>query len=112
MFFPLAFIINTNYKDNVSLSREIKSNGNNVDDSTKGSSEHKGSVIMDATAYPQDIAYFKDLNLHSEARKISEPRIDTIYENSLSSNKPRIYPKVPRKTYLQVAKKSSFANVT
>lgn len=91
----------------ISLSREEKSDEKNGDDSAPGSGEHKGSVIMDATACPQDIAYPTDLNLLSEARKISERLIDVIYEHGLSSNKPRTYRKVAHKAYLQVAQKRS-----
>jgi hypothetical protein len=91
----------------ISLSKEDKNGERNGEDSTTDSGEHKGSVIMDATACPQDIAYPTDLNLLSEARKISERLIDTIYTHELHRHKPRTYRKVARKAYLQVAQKRS-----
>lgn len=75
-----------------------------------GGSEHEGensgTLIMDATACPQDIAYPTDLKLLSEAREISERFIDTIYVTT-DGKKPRTYRKKARKEYLQTAQKKS-----
>jgi len=68
---------------------------------------HKGKVIMDATACPQDIAFPTDLNLVSEAREISERLIDAIYTKSLHQKKPRTYRQIARKVYLKTAQKKS-----
>ena len=65
--------------------------------------EHKGSLIIDATAAPQDIAYPTDLNLLSEAREILESVIDTMYEKSKEIKKPRTYREIAHKEYLKVA---------
>lgn len=88
----------------ISLSEESDQNQN--DDSSEGGT-NSGTVIMDATACPQDIAYPTDLNLLSEAREISERLIDTIYSQLLDGKKPRTYRKVARKEYLQTAQKKS-----
>ena len=77
------------------------------DEDSSGDNEHKGTVIMDATACPQDIAYPTDLNLLSEAREISERLIDTIFNPMIDTKKPRTYRKVARKEYLQTAQKKS-----
>lgn len=77
------------------------------DNDSSGDDNHKGTVIMDATACPQDIAYPTDLNLLSEAREISERLIDTIYDPKVDVKKPRTYRKVARKEYLQTAQKKS-----
>ena len=65
--------------------------------------ELKGSLIIDATAVPQDIAYPTDLNLLSEAREILESLIDHMYEKSSDQSKPRTYREIAHKEYLKVA---------
>lgn len=77
------------------------------DDDPSDDSRNKGTVILDATACPQDIAYPTDLNLLSEAREISERLIDKIYNPLIDAKKPRTYRKVARKEYLQTAQKKS-----
>ena len=65
---------------------------------------NKGSLLMDATACPQDIAYPTDLNLLSDAREKSEELIDYL-QVSLTTPKPRTYRQTARKQYLRVAQK-------
>lgn len=65
----------------VSLQSKKETQEETKDDSDSGdsrpaSTSHKGRVIFDATACPQDIAYPTDLNLLSDAREISEKLID------------------------------------
>jgi len=66
---------------------------------------HKGRVIFDATACPQDIAYPTDLDLLSTAREKSEQLIDKLYDPVLHDKKPRTYRLVARKRYLKTAQK-------
>jgi len=66
---------------------------------------HKGRVIFDATACPQDIAYPTDLNLLSDAREKAEELIDSIYNKNLHGDKPRTYRREARKYYLKTAQK-------
>jgi hypothetical protein len=66
---------------------------------------HKGSVLFDATACPQDIAYPTDLGLLSDAREKAEELIDKLYQKELHGVKPRTYRKVARKDYLHTAQK-------
>ena len=66
---------------------------------------HKGKLLMDATACPQDIAYPTDLNLLSDAREKSEELIDFLYDPKLHQKKPRTYRRIARKQYLQTAQK-------
>jgi transposase, IS5 family len=68
---------------------------------------HKGRVLFDATACPQDIAYPTDLGLLSEAREKSEQLIDEIYSQALHRKKPRTYREVARKEFLKVAQKKN-----
>lgn len=66
---------------------------------------HKGKLITDATACPQDIAYPTDLNLLNDAREKSEELIDTLYAAHLHKKKPRTYREVARNNYLRTAQK-------
>lgn len=69
----------------------------------------KGSLLMDATACPQDIAYPTDLNLLNDAREKSEELIDLLYDIVTHKKKPRTYRQVARKLYLQTAQKKTKA---
>src|SRR5678810_661598 len=62
----------------------------NNDPTTTTGPAHKGSLLMDATACPQDIAYPTDLNLLSDAREKSEELIDEL-QAGLTTAKPRTY---------------------
>jgi hypothetical protein len=66
---------------------------------------HKGKLITDATACPQDIAYPTDLNLLSDAREKAEELIDELYQPYLHGEKPRTYRENARKDYLHTAQK-------
>lgn len=65
---------------------------------------HEGSLIMDATACPQDIAYPTDLGLLNDAREKAEELID-ILQQTLTTAKPRTYRQTARKIYLKTAQK-------
>ena len=90
-------ILSTNQDDDIS---------DNEQDTT-AEPEHKGRVIYDATACPQDIAYPTDLNLLSDAREKLEELIDHIYTKELHQVKPRTYRQIARKKYLQTAQKKN-----
>jgi transposase, IS5 family len=61
-----------------------------------GKISHKGTLIADATACPQDIAYPTDLNLLSDAREKSEELIDVLYNAHNHVAKPRTYRELAR----------------
>ena len=63
-----------------------------------------GTLIVDATACPQDISYPTDLNLLNDAREKSEELIDILH-SGLATDKPRTYRRIARKDYLQTAQK-------
>ena len=63
-----------------------------------------GTLIVDATACPQDITYPTDLNLLNDAREKSEQLIDILHMGLLSQ-KPRTYRLIARKEYLHTAQK-------
>ncbi|MEI6243273.1 MAG: IS5 family transposase, partial [Chlamydiota bacterium] len=85
--------------------------GEEVDEKQKpadGPTEkHKGKLITDATACPQDIAYPTDLNLLNDAREKSEQLIDKLYSPRLHESKPRTDRKEARKLYLRTAQKKN-----
>ena len=68
---------------------------------------HKGRVLFDATACPQDIAYPTDLGLLSDAREKTEELIDVIYDKALHNKKPRTYRIAARKEFLKIAQKKN-----
>ena len=65
--------------------------------------DNRGTLILDATCAPQNIAYPQDVNLLNEARENLETIIDTVcYE--YGEEKPRTYRRNARKDYLALAK--------
>jgi hypothetical protein len=77
---------------------------NNSDVTGSQEQSNRGSLLMDATACPQDIAYPTDLNLLNDARQKSEELIDSL-QSRLITAKPRTYREKARKQYLKVAQK-------
>ena len=74
--------------------------------------ELRGSLIMDATVSPQEIAYPTDLDLLNDSRQQSEKLIDGLMAHisewtTLEIKKPRTYRKVARKQYLKIAQKKT-----
>jgi IS5 family transposase len=68
---------------------------------------HKGKLIVDATACPQDISYPTDLNLLNDAREKAEELIDVLYQPDRHENKPRTYREKARHCYLKTAQKKT-----
>lgn len=84
-----------------------KQSNDGDDDSNESGNSHKGSLIVDATACPQDIAYPTDIDLLNSARESSEELIDVLYPLSQLAKKPRNYREIARKDYLKVAQKKN-----
>jgi len=67
--------------------------------------KNEGSLLLDATCAPADIAYPTDLNLLNEAREKLEAMIDTLHEPVVGqASKPRTYREKARKQFLAVSK--------
>ncbi len=66
---------------------------------------HKGQLLIDATACPQDIRFPTDLDLLNDAREKSQELIDVLYSPDLHKSKPRTYREVARTVYLKTAQK-------
>jgi len=62
-----------------------------------------GTLMMDATCCPADIAYPQDINLLDETRRKLEEVIDQVCESE-ALEKPRTYRRQARKDYLKLAK--------
>lgn len=65
--------------------------------------ENKGTLILDATCVPQEIAFPQDIDLLNEARENLESLIDDICFR-FHYYKPRMYRRNARKDYLSLAK--------
>lgn len=79
--------------------------GNETEHKDKGDEENKGTLILDATCAPQQIAYPQDINLLNEGRENLEEIIDIIcYEYNIQP-KPRTYRQKARKDYLTLARR-------
>ena len=65
--------------------------------------ENEGTLILDATCAPQNIAYPQDINLLNEAREKLESLIDEICDE-YNFYKPRMYREKAREAYLALAK--------
>ena len=75
--------------------------GDNVEDSSDNNS---GTLILDATCAPQNIAYPQDINLLNEARENLECIIDRLCYD-YNTDRPRTYRINARKDYLALAKR-------
>ncbi len=74
--------------------------------------ELRGSLIMDATVSPQEIAYPTDLGLLNDSREKSDELIDGLMEyirewTELEIKRPRTYRDIARKQYLKIAQKKT-----
>lgn len=79
-------------------------NTNNENDKDAASEpENEGTLILDATCAPQNIAFPQDINLLNEARENLEAMIDQIC-SEYNYKKPRMYRKKAREAYLALAK--------
>lgn len=66
---------------------------------------NQGTVLVDATCAPADVAYPTDLNLLNEAREKLEAIIDTLHQPVIGKAvKPRTYREKARKQFLAVSK--------
>jgi hypothetical protein len=89
------------------LQENNKSKSDNSESNSNNQNDNRGTVIMDATACPQDIAYPTDLNLLNDSREKSEYLIDILYDKELHKKKPRTYREEARKIYLKTAQRKS-----
>ena len=89
--------------NNGSSSDNGNSETSNADQAESTEPKNKGTLILDATCAPQNIAYPQDINLLNEARENLESIIDQICCD-YNFYKPRMYRQKARKDYLALAK--------
>ena len=82
-------------------SADNTSNENDINASSEP--ENEGTLILDATCAPQNIAFPQDINLLNEARENLESMIDQICDE-YNFYKPRMYREKAREAYLALAK--------
>ena len=97
--------------DDIFKNNDKGSNDSSGDDNGGGESggtpdednkvRNKGTLMLDATCTPADIAYPTDVNLLNEAREKLESIIDTLHAYTREKQKPRTYRQKARKKYLQ-----------
>jgi len=76
-----------------------------VMESEEPSLPNEGTLLVDATCAPADVAYPTDLNLLNEAREKLEAMIDTLHKPVIGQvAKPRTYREKARKQFLAVSK--------
>jgi len=64
---------------------------------------NSGTLILDATCCPADIAYPQDIELLNQAREKAEKTVDELCKQA-GQKKPRMYRKRARKDYLRLSK--------
>ena len=79
---------------------EEEENDGGTDD---GGRPNSGTLVLDATCCPADIAYPQDVNLLNRAREKLEQTVDEICK-AAGERKPRMYRKRARKDYLRLSK--------
>lgn len=89
------------------IKKKLEANNNQSKGKDSNDSSDGDSLILDATACPQDIAYPTDLDLLNDAREKSQELMDILFEISTLEKKPRNYREKARKEYLQIAQKKS-----
>jgi len=64
---------------------------------------NSGTLVLDATCYPADIAYPQDIDLLNHVREKAEKTADELCKMT-GQKKPRMYRKRARKDYLRLSK--------
>ena len=72
-------------------------------DGDEGEPPNSGTLVLDATCCPADIAYPQDVNLLNQAREKVEKTIGEICK-STGEKKPRMYCKCTRRDFLRLSK--------
>ena len=73
------------------------------DDNDDNDKPNSGTIAIDATCAPADIAFPQDLNLLNDAREITEKIIDKLHIPG-KKTKPRTYRQEARKNFLNMSK--------
>ena len=81
-----------------------KAEATKKDDSDDGNDPpNSGTLVLDATCCPADIAYPQDIDLLNQAREKTEKTVDELCSMT-GQKKPRMYRKRARRDYLRLSK--------
>jgi IS5 family transposase len=86
------------------------SDNQDVDNQRKPTVPNKGKLKLDATIADQEINYPTDLKLLNTSREELERLIGIMHKVVGKDDKPRLYRRVARKSYLNIAKKKNNHN--
>lgn len=78
--------------------------------SSPSSKSNKGRLKLDATIADQEITYPTDLKLLDTSREELERLIEVMHKEVGEGEKPRLYKRVARRSYLNIAKKKNKSN--
>jgi len=90
--------------DNKPSAEDAPNDSNNDTPQPPPDPKNQGTLLLDATCTPADIAYPTDVNLLNEAREKLEAMIDTLQPKGYALPKPRTYRYSARKDYLRFIK--------
>jgi len=94
----------TGSDDNTKETATMKKASENQQQAKQADSDNEGTLMLDATCAPADIAYPTDVNLLNEAREKLEGMIDALHPQGHNITKPRTYRKKARRNYLHFIK--------
>ncbi len=101
---PVAFRKRFSEKDMAALLETSVPKEEKKDDSDDGNDPpNSGTLILDATCCPADIAYSQDVDLLNQARETVEKTADELCEQT-ARKKPRMYRRCARRDYLRLSK--------
>jgi len=89
--------------DILNVINEMVIGDNDTDDNDGNDKPNSGTIAIDATCAPADIAFPQDLKLLNDAREITEKLIDKLHIPG-ERPKPRTYRKEARKNFLNISK--------
>ncbi len=104
---PVAFRKRFSEEDMVAiLEASVPKEEKKDDPDDKNDPPNSGTLILDATCCPADIAYPRDVDLLNQAREAVEKAVDELCGQT-ARKKPRMYRRCARRDYLRLSKRWS-----
>jgi len=92
-------------KKKSSKKKKSSSDDHHKDSDSENQTQNKGTLIADATVADQEIKFPNDVDLLNQAREHLERMVDTLYQQDIDKQKPRLYRRVARADFLNFSKK-------
>lgn len=103
---------NQNTPDDDDTDPPVSGSSSAADDQESDGASPHGTLMMDATCAPADIAFPTDLNLLNHARELTEKIVDQLHApHSGERAKPRLYRQKARRDFLRLAKMKKLTRV-